>query len=354
MAVVLLCITVYLGQILSCNHALCLSNWYVPDGITLFHALIDSMPGFPWSCVGRRIGVLLVQGLPFRLLGVFGFFALNLLVVVWIVLRHGTSLLFLYPFYLLSLALPSKDLLMLLIILEWSRFLIRGSWGYALMLTFGMYFIRDGDMFISLACMFAILLLRRGFTWRIIALVAMVFSGFLFVYGRELLGHIRVYADYVAYYQTVSWLKASTASDYLIRVIGNMSNLAMRTVFVDDQGGINLLAVGYFISGISMLVAFCLATWSYIRNEERAAVLFGSLLLIVAVSVLSINPLVQPRYLLPYSAAFFMLTTQHFSGEERGGALAVTLVMTALGICLYCVLPIPRPPVPHVYSFSLF
>ncbi len=115
------CVVVYLADVLSGNDALGISHWIVPDGINLFNNLMGDLSGYPGSCIRKGGGTSLVHALPYRFFGVFGFFVVNMLIVVWIAVRHGISLFFLFPFYLFSLALPSKDLLVLLLVLEWSR-----------------------------------------------------------------------------------------------------------------------------------------------------------------------------------------------------------------------------------------
>ncbi|RTY34248.1 hypothetical protein EKD00_08505 [Chlorobium phaeovibrioides] len=166
--------------------------------------------------------------------------------------------------------------------------------------------------------------------------------------------HIPIYASYVGVYLSHSWLDASSVVDYLIRLVGNSSNFAMRNVFVDNQGGISLLAPVGLISGISMLTAFCLVAWSFIKNDGRGKVVFASLMLIVAWAVLSVNPLVQPRYLMSYAVAFFMLVQGQYTHKETGWAIGVSLALTAIGIILYGLMPIPQPPVPIVHEFMLY
>lgn len=354
LAFVCLCIAIYLVQILSGNHALGFSHWIVQDGINLLNGLNSVLPGCPESCLGRGSGTYLVHGLPFTLMGITGFFVMNMLIVLWIVARHGMSLLFIFPFYLFSLALPSKDLLLLLLILEWGRSLQRGYWVSAIMLIILMYFFRDGNMFSSIACTVAVLLWRIRIPWQGVVLSAIGFCGFMFVYGAPLLMHIPIYASYVGVYKRLSWIEASSFQDYLIRLVGNASNIAMRTLFIDDQGGISLLAIVGVVSGIAMLTAFCLAAWSFVKNDKRDKVVFASLLLFVAWAVLSVNPLVHPRYLMPYLVAFFMLVQGEYSAREKHSALAVSLGMTIIGMILYTVLPIPRPPVPIVHQYMLY
>lgn len=354
MAFLLMCISLYLAQVLSGNNALWFSHWIVQDGIHLFNGLLGVIPDCPDSCLGRGAGTYLVHSLPYKLMGVVGFFVLNMLLVLWIVLRHGLSLFFLFPVYLFSLALPSKDLLMLVLILEWSWFLERKGWVPVLLLLGLMYMFRDGNMFSSLACTIAILLWRIGFSWRWLALASLAFCGVMFVYGAQLLMHIPVYSSYVGVYHSVSRLEVGSFADYMIRLVGNSTNIAMRTVFVDNHGGISLLAVVGVVSGVSMLAAFVFVVWSFIRNDGRHRVVFAGLMLLVAWAVLSVNPLVQPRYLMPYSVAFFMLVPAQYSRKEQRLVWTVTLAVTVLGIILYGVLPIPHPPVPIVHEFMLY
>ncbi|WP_303680687.1 hypothetical protein [Pelodictyon luteolum] len=166
--------------------------------------------------------------------------------------------------------------------------------------------------------------------------------------------HIPIYASYVGAYLSHSWLDASSVADYLIRIVGNSTNIAMRTIFFNDRGGLNILAPVGLVSGVSMLAAFCFAAWSFIRNDERKTAVFASLMLLVALAVLSVNPLVQPRYLMPYAVAFFMLVQRQYGQEEKKNIWGAAIALTVLGIVGYGVLPIPHPPVPIVHEFWLY
>lgn len=350
----LFCVIVYQAEVLSGNDALGISHWIVPDGINLFNNLMGELPGYPGSCIRKGGGTSLVHGLPFNNLGVFGFFAVNLLIVLWIALRHGVSLLLLFPFYLFSLALPSKDLLVLLLVLEWSRSLLRSAWVSVVLMLVGLYVVRDGNMFSSLACTIAILLWRMGIPWKALVVASLVFCGVMFVYGPPLLMHIPIYAGYVGMYLSHSWLDASSVADYLIRLVGNSTNIAMRTIFFNDRGGLSFLAPVGLVSGVSMLAAFCFAAWSFIRNDERKTAVFASLMLLVALAVLSVNPLVQPRYLMSYAVAFFMLVHRQYGPEEKKGVWGAAIALTVIGIVGYGMLPIPHPPVPIVHEYWLY
>jgi hypothetical protein len=350
----LVCVIVYLAEVLSGNDALGISHWIVPDGINLFNNLMGDLSGYPGSCFRKGGGTSLVHGMLYGLFGGFGFFAVNMLIVLWIALRHGVLLLLLFPFYLFSLALPSKDLLVLLLVLEWSRSLERSAWVSVVLTLVGLYLVRDGNMFSSLACTGAILLWRIGVPWRGLALASLAFCGIMFVYGSPLLMHIPIYASYLGVYHSHSWIDASSVTDYLIRLVGNSSNIAMRTVFVDSHGGLSLLGPVGLVSGLSMLAAFCFSVWSFIKRDGRNRVVFASLMLLVALAVLSVNPLVQPRYLMPYAVAFFMLVHRQYGSEEKKGVWGAAIALTVLGIVGYGVLPIPHPPVPIVHEFWLY
>ena len=351
---IMLCIVFYLLQVLSNNHMLGLSNWFVGDGMTLSRIMPDASEHFPWSGLGRRQGIYLLHSLPYRYLGTFGFFVFNAMLVAILAWRYGSSLFLLFPFYLISLPLPSKDLVMLAFVLAWARAIASKSWGIGAFLILLMYYFRDGDMFISIGCTLAMLLVWSGIQWRPLAVLGVAIGGFLFVYGKSILGFIPIYGSYDAQYHSYSGIGCCSLSDYLVRLIGNSSNLALRTEFIDTTGGLSLLAVIGFVSGLSMMAAFCLTVYSFIKGEKGRDVALASLLLIIALAVLSISPFVQPRYLMPYAAAFFMLTQGRFSVVEWWSAFSVSLLLAGVGIALYSMLPIPVVPHPLIDNFSLF
>lgn len=354
-AMLFVCCTIYFSQLLFGGYVSVLSNWFVPDGCTLFGVLKGLEPSFSWSAIAPRKGIYFLHVQPYRWLGNPGFFVVNLAIAAWIVFRYGSALLLLFPFFLFSLPLPSKDLSVLLLVLAWCFALYRGSYAMVVASLAGMYFFRDGDFFISFACTVAVVAWRLGMHWRLIALGSLAIGAWSFVFGKKLLSSISVYADYVSVYAAVSSLGCCSFNDYFIRLVGNASNIALRAMFIDELGGVSIMAVVGFISGFSMLLAFSFSAHAFIRNvAARKEVAFASIILIVALAVLSVNPLVQPRYLLPYAASFFMISKGQFFATEKSTAIIVTVLVTVMGMVLYEVLPISTPPVPPVQQFILF
>ncbi len=354
LAMLLLCVVFYLAQVLSGNHALGLSNWFIGDGITLYKIVHVRSLDYHWWPIGRAQGIYFIHVYPYMILGGLGFIIVNIFLVSILFRRFGVTIVLLFPFYLISLVLPSKDLVMLALILFWSYCLINALWVRAITLVLIMYYFRDGDMFISLACTLAIILWWLGISWRLLGFLGVVTGSFLFVFGKSILGGIPIYSAYVGAHSSISWVGAYTFPYYLVRLVGNASNLALRTVFVDVSGGLSLSAILTYISGVSMLTAFCLAFFSFIRNDFRKRTSFASLLLIIALATLSINPLVQPRYLMPYTVAFFVLVRGHYTSQERWAALGASLMLSVLGMLTYPLLPVPMPPIPIIVNFALF
>lgn len=343
---IVFCVVIYLAQVLSQGLFLSVSNWFVPDGFNYLNRLNDLGGSLSSFGSGKSQAVYVINIIPFRLVGSFGFFIVNMVLVLWMVFRVRLAVFFVFPFFLLSLALPSKDLLMLVFVVEWSVFLVKRFSVIVLLFIAGVYFIRDGDVFVLLACSIAVLLYRRGVPWQVIASASIIASGLLFAFGKRLLAHIPVFVAYYGQYSSKSWIGCCSLTDYFIRFIGNASNLAMRQVFVDVLGGISLIAVLYFISGVWMFTALCMALYSFIKNDSRTEVVIPTLLLLVALATLSVNPFVQPRYFLPYAGAYFVLNKGMFSRKEWMGALLVSLILTGIGINMYGFLPIPKPPIP--------
>ena len=89
----------------------------------------------------------------------------------------------------------------------------------------------------------------------------------------------------------------NTPLGYLIRLLGNATNLAFRPIFLDTSGNLHLLSFFFWISGLTLLYAFicCLRA---VRSRNRGDVRIGMVGL-MSLLLVSITPYVQPRYLLP-------------------------------------------------------
>lgn len=342
------------------------SGWVVSDGVTLLRSSIDDSRisvSEIFESYHASAGLAVVLS---RLTGLHPILPvlLNVLVVSICMSFVGDTnrsdcgwssvLLLLTPYYLCAMVLPSKDILVLglfaLIAREVRSFSLVGFLR-AISISAAMFFVRDGfSAILCFACLVAFLMHVWQLRWSVVLLPIIFASSTFWQFFDIVLEDSFIYARAVAVAGESSYADASaspTIGSYFVRLAGNMTNLAFRPVLFDVYGGISVVSVAYWISGLTLLTSLIL----FLRGArsrvppDRVVGVFG----LVVVAVVSITPYVQPRYLLP-----LILLTPGFSfinvglffrifGWVSAVSLIAALVYMSFGI---------YPPAAEVLPFS--
>jgi hypothetical protein len=290
------------------------SGWFVPDGITLFNAAVDD----------RRLGIAAIfedyaAAAALAVLNAVLIGQHPLLPVVFnilaLALAFGAScrwgarwpalLLLSTPYYVVAAPLPSKDIVVLLMVV-WAvyRFAAVGKplrVALPLVICGAMFFVRDGFAAILATAFFAATLQDRLRISPYVVLSALLATSAAFwLLFDALLQDSFLYARAIGVASQSEVLDVDTSSSpagYFIRLLGNATNLAFRPVFLDTAGHLHVLSVAYWISGITLLYALlsCLTGLRSGQPRDRHIGMVG----LVTLLLMAITPYVQPRYLLP-------------------------------------------------------
>jgi len=350
-AVAGVCVIALLLQFLSGNETGFMSNWFIPDGITL----ATTFDGY-WS--GRLPAEEIQGGLVLNYLyvlarwsGALGFAVTNI-VLLWIAtaaLRQVGTLSFAllaFPYFLLAVALPSKDLVMLVFSVAFVRLAAAGRAPMMVALGLGAYFFRDGGAVILLVATGLCVVVRH---WRRSApyLVALMFVSVFAVniVAERLFGDLFIYARALQVQQDAASAGIADAPGLLqtaLRIFGNATNLAFRPAIMDADGGLALTGIVYLISGVGLLYALAIAAIQLIRSTD-ASEIAAALLLYASLAVVAINPFVQPRYLLPAAAITLAIHVRTRAFVQPAAMWLGCACITLLGILAYVLSPIGLP-----------
>lgn len=289
------------------------SGWFVTDGITLFNAALDDAE-VPMSelfaqydaAAGLAVLNAALVGTHSMLPAVFNF---TLLLVVFGSLaryRGGwpVALMLLTPYYLVSLPLPSKDVVVLaLFVLAVDWFASERSWRFVIasIIALATFFVRDGFAAILLLSFAFIAVVEHSKVPRPLALMGALLAASVFwVFFGSVFQESFLYVRAMGVAEQGLTLGAETSalpSGYLMRLLGNATNLAFRPVLFDTEGRIHVLSLSYWVSGITLLYALgcCLGAVRSPHARDHRLGMIGLLSLILV----SVTPYVQPRYLLP-------------------------------------------------------
>jgi len=301
------------------------SYWLLPDGISLaqtcqvitkigINDAFDSIPGYQYGFPPSAL-LLLVHSLSLIVIGPTGFTVVNTAILTGVMRLTSPWLALALPYLLVALTMPSKEILLAPLLLSGWQALGRRQFVLLSLIVAVVFFVRDGAVIAILVwiigCRSAAALHLRG-----IAVVTVATAlGFLLHANLESLSDQFFLID-----RNISGLQsidsplggyAFSYPGYLLRWIATLSGLAMRPApFFDCQGDVPLLGVSYWICGVTMLVSaidsfqFLLlqprSEWSKSTTDARNA----ALALWLAIAVFAVNPLVQPRYILPFSIPY--------------------------------------------------
>lgn len=354
-AFVVMVLGIVCAQVMGQNYIGCISNWLVPDGLTYYesiNALHDGSLGFDDIQGGQLVHYFYYC---FAFVGFFGFFFANFLLLVSLGKMLGSCWmvigLILFPYYILSLVLPSKDLMVLFLVASIMFVLSEGRRVAAFILILVSLFVRDGAGLV----MFAIFMVRWLFDiirlrLCLLLVLAMLFFGVISEYLSELIGDFFMFSRNQYLFETLAQDKfegLSGIAGYFARLFLNGTNLAFRTVFLDIQGGVSFLAVAYFISGLSLLVDLIYSVMMILKNQ-RDEITWLSISFLISLLVISVNPFVQPRYQFPLG---FLLTLGIVVKEglrKYLSWLGWAMLVSACGRAVYVVNNISLPPLSEV------
>lgn len=324
----------YIITLLSKNNFWIFSNFYVPDGQTLhYSASTFSAVDIPNLDPGFASYLIYY---PVQWIGFLAYYLVNLTCLFVIAKRAGYACLFLVPYYIVSISLPSKDILILTITIIFLNFILTKRWLPAASTVFISYVFRDGSTFVMLGNLIALWLMTfRPLSPRLILvstfILASLSSTILIDYGSDLWIVSRNLNQAMT---TPHNLEYGSLVDYLIRLFGNATNLAFRPSITDNTHAISVLGVSYFISGISMLVCiiYAIKTIAVAQlkiNQQNQTLVILSLFFLISLLIISLNPLVQPRYALPFGTVLlgYLITSKNTKTIVTYYAIATLLVL---------------------------
>ncbi len=346
----------YMLQLAFSNQSGLFSNLVIPDGVNLHEASTalvsgllnadDLQPGF---------GAFAFY-YPFKWCGMATYFCMNLFCLLVIGWRLGFTSIMLFPYFVVAAALPSKDILVLLMALFFIISLVNGRLLVALLVALLSYFIRDGSLFVLMAIFAAYQINQRNIIkpYLLVAL-AFICGAFIFVILPDVFGDVFIVSRNLDVYEknALSLLGNGTSFDYFVRVFGNATNLAFRPSVIDGNGGISVVGLVYFISGISMLTSlFCsVSTIAYSKNKRAVNL---SVALLVSLAVISINPFIQGRYLLTFCVVLLGYLINSGGLKNVLKMYFISVVVTIFAIVAYAYSNIPGTEPNAIIYFTFF
>lgn len=286
------------------------SNFIVPDGASYLYYLEKVREGYTILEVAQEqfpsipnSALLWYFYTPiFQISGVIGLFLINLVLALVINKFIDPRALIFLPYFIVSAVLPSKDLLVLTLIIPFAISLIGNRIFLAAAISLALFFVRDG------AGMVAMLIVVSYFSHKhlrlkpgIVALLA--FFGAFFINGfiPALLGGSFIYERNNSVSELFSNLLINTGGilDYPIRVFANVSNLAFRQPIIDSDGNLAIYPLSLYISGITNLTVFIISIQAVIQKNISNKIRLISLFFLVSIFAISLSPFVGPRYQLP-------------------------------------------------------
>ena len=337
------------------------SYWLVPDGVSLAETCavitrlgvkggFDDIPGYQFGFPPSAL-LLLVHSLSLSVIGPLGFTLVNLAVLTGTMRLTSPWLALALPYLLVALTMPSKEILLApLLFLGWQA-LSRHQFVLLSLIVSVVFFVRDGAGIAILAwiigCGSAVALHLRGIV--VVTVAAALgfllhanletFSNQFFLIDRNVIGASSVDSPLSG--------NAFSSLGYLSRLIVTLSGLAMRPApFFDCQGYVPLLGVSFWICGVTILVSAIdsiqlllsqpTSEWPKCMTDARNA----ALALWLAIAVFAVNPMVQPRYVVPFSIPYlaWMFANRRPSSLVRlyslcvGLSIAGVLAQQLLGI----------------------
>lgn len=352
-------------QFFSSNLLGAMSNLFVPDGITLATSFHEYWRG--------ALSLEQVQGgwalhyiyWPVNIVGPIAFSVVNigLLAIAARFFPLGIRpvlILFLFPYFLLALALPSKDISVLALSSLLVLAAVHDRLLLMLLISVSAFLFRDGAGVIFAVFTIAWWFLRERPAMVLPAVIAMaVFVTAVDRVAQMLFGDLFIYARNLAVYSSVSdQARLDVMEQYGVplRVFANLTNLVLRPSVLDEDGGVAVIGVAYFISGFSLLCAAIVSLIALLKPQKSKLVRAVTILFTVSVLVVSLSPMIQPRYLLPSAVLMLGVCREGDVVVNRPLVIASAGFFVLLGLAIYLLtVGMPNPAMVEVWSpFSLF
>jgi hypothetical protein len=326
-AIIFFIIILYFFQYNFSNHKFFLSGWVVPDGVSINEAALLVVQGevdLYDLVAGSGFGSYTIY-YPVKWLGVFAYFIINMCFILIIGHRLKFIYLMLFPYFLIAIALPSKDIIILFLSVIFINNLLQNRWILAFAISLISYIFRDGAMVVMMYCLGSFYIIQCGLIKRRTFLVLSLMCGWIFIsfFLERFMVFEIVARNYAAYLQNSAYkLEISSLSSYPIRILGNLTNLAFRPSITDTDGGISVLGFAYFVSGVSLLasVIYSIKSFCYSKNLMTVNLSF---VFLISVIVISLNPHIQSRYLLPFSV---VLISRFIQTENLKSILKIYII----------------------------
>ncbi|MFK5854816.1 MAG: hypothetical protein QM503_01720 [Bacteroidota bacterium] len=305
----------YVFQLSSENSSL-FSTLFIPDGVIWLEQIYslfnedDYFKAIFSSTVNRGNALLLMfYTIPLKI-NIYMVFVVNLFVFNVIALhmflkssiKYSFAVYLLVPYFWISMALPSKDILVLFITYIVYCSLLSKRVFIAVVFSVLCVYVRDGYGVLLLGFSFLywlLLLLRVNKKAAIPVCILMVF--FLIGISNYLVSEFYFVARNVnVAQQSSNYSMTSDIGSYLsyaVRLYANLTNLAFRPQFFNVYGGVDVLAVLYWLSGVCLLFVFSFSVYQLVFTKMSPDVELSVVFVLVMLIMISFNPMIQPRYL---------------------------------------------------------
>lgn len=322
------------------------SNFIIPDGVSYLFYLEKIRDGYTILEVAQEqfssipnSALLWYFYVPiFQASGIFGIFLVNLILILIINKFIDPRALIFLPYFIVSAILPSKDLLVLALLIPLVTALIGNQVFLAIAISLALFFIRDGAGVTAMVIVISYLTYRcLRFNPGTVALLAFFVTFFMNSYIPDLLGGSFIYErNYsVAQMFSNSLINSGSVLDYPVRVFANASNLALRQPIVDIDGNLAIYPLSLYISGITNLAVFIIAIKTVIKKNVTNKIRLISLFFLVSIFAISLSPFVGPRYQLPMT----VVTLSCFLSDNVFKKIFYKYFLTTL-ICSILAVPI--------------
>jgi len=286
------------------------SNFIIPDGLsylfylekirdgnTILEVAQEQFPSIPNSALLWYFYTPI-----FQILGVIGLFLINVILVLLINKLIDPRALMFIPYFIVSAILPSKDLLVLALLIPMVITLLGNQIFLAMAISMVLFFIRDGAGVSAMAIVISYLTykylrLNQG----TVALLTFIAAFIINSYIPDLLGGSFIYERNFSVSQMYSnpLINSGGLLDYPVRVFANASNHAFRQPIIDIDGNLAIYPLSLYISGITNLAVFLIAIRTLIQKNAACKIRLISQFFLVSIFAISLSPFVGPRYQLP-------------------------------------------------------
>lgn len=282
-----------------------LSNFIIPDGVSyLFYlemirdgyAILEvaqeQFPSIPNSALLWYFYAPIYQSF-----GVISIFLVNLILVLIINKFINPKAICFLPYFIVSAILPSKDLLVLALLIPLVATLLSNRIFLAMTISLALFFIRDGAGVTAMVIVASYLAYKKlRLKSATIALLAFMIAFFINGFIPTLLEGSFIYErnNSVSKIFSNSIINSGSILDYPIRVFANASNLAFRQPIIDIDGNLAIYPLSLYISGISNLAVFVITIKAIIQKNITYKIRLISLFFLVSIFAISLSPFVGP------------------------------------------------------------